>query len=305
MGKNEKKVVVICGGNGLVGKALTHMLDKNLYRVIVLSRYSNQSGNDVEFARWDTKAHTIEPIPAPDYIVNLAGEGIAEARWTENRKNELISSRVESAKTIRKYLMENNLHPACYVTSAAVGYYGDRVNEILTEESKPGQGFLAQCCIKWEDAAVETGLHCQRNVILRTGIVLSHSGGAWQKMLMTKKWHVFNYFGSGKQYFPWIHIDDLCRLIIECIENQTYTGVINAVAPQEVSNKDVIIEAQKALGYKGVVFAVPSRILHILMGEMSSVLLSSLRVSASKVQSTGFKFKYNIVSDAIKNLICQ
>ena len=280
------------------------MLDKVKYKIVILSRSpKNQQDDEVQYATWDTDKHSISTIPKPDFIINLAGAGIADQRWTDKRKSELISSRISSAQTIKDYLKIHAITPKAYISASAVGYYGDRGNELLTEASKSGDEFLSESCFEWEKSAKETGHLCIRSVIFRIGIVLSMEGGALPKMLLTKSLGIFNYFGLGLQYYPWIHIDDLCRIIIESMENPSYDGIINAVSPQQITQKEMMKEIIKVNGLKGVLWPAPSFSLKILLGEMAAVLLNSNRVSAQKVIDLGFKFDYSSVGRAVRNLL--
>jgi uncharacterized protein len=304
MANSNKKTILIAGGDGLVGKHLVQNLDISRYNIIILSRKKKMSDQDgVVYAVWDTDKKTIEDIPHPHHIINLAGAGIADSRWSEKRKNELVSSRVNSAETIKAYLSKHNIHPDSYISASAVGYYGERGTEILTENSKPGGEFLSECCIAWEKAAFETGKLCGRTVILRIGIVMSLLGGALPKMLMTKGGGIFNYFGSGDQFYPWIHITDLCRLCIESMENPDFNGIYNAVAPQEITNKDMMEEIMEVGEMKGLLFSAPKFMLRLMLGEMANVVLNSNRVSADKLLQAGFNFKFRKVGQAVKHIL--
>ena len=304
MEKDKKQVILIAGGTGLVGKKLLDILDKNKYHIIVLSRRPQKSiQTGITYAHWDTDRKYIDQIPAPDHIINLAGEGIADKRWTANRKRQLISSRVDSALTIQKYLNDHKVKPLTYISASAVGYYGDRDDEVLDEESGPGSGFLSECCIEWEKAATQPGDLCQRLIILRIGIVLSQHGGALPKMMLTSGVRVFNYFGNGKQYCPWIHIDDLCRMIIYSLENVQIGGIYNACADSPIRNKDLIAEIKKVKNTEGVLVPVPKFLIKISLGEMSSVVLDSCNASCKKILNTGFKFKHSSISVALQDLL--
>ncbi len=299
----NKQTILIAGGDGLVGKHLVRNMDHSKYNIIILSRKKKLSDQDgVVYAMWDTDKKMIEDIPQPDHIINLAGAGIADSRWSENRKNELIMSRVNSAETIKMYLLKHNIHPASYISASAVGYYGDRGTEILTENSKPGNEFLSECCIAWEKAAFDTGVLCGRTVILRIGIVMSSLGGALPKMLMTKRGGIFNYFGSGDQFYPWIHITDLCRLFIESIENPDFNGIYNAVAPQELTNKEMIKEIMEEGEMKGLLLSAPEFMLRLVLGEMGNVVLNSNRVNADKLLQAGFNFNFIKAGEAVQHV---
>lgn len=301
---SNKQTILIAGGDGLVGKHLVNIIDTSKYHVIILSRkkkISHQTG--VEYAVWDTDKKTIDDIPSPDHIINLAGAGIADQRWTDQRKKELIASRVNSAETIKNYLKLHKIHPTTYVSASAVGYYGDRGTEILTENSLPGNEFLSECCIAWEKAAEDAGALCSRTIILRIGIVMSSLGGALPKMLMTKNLGVFNYFGKGNQYYPWIHITDLSRLCLESIENQQFNGVYNAVAPQQLTNKEMMKDIMQTGGMKGLLVPAPEFSLRWMLGEMANVVLNSDRILSGRLLNSGFNFEYDKVGEAVVHVL--
>ena len=304
MSKSNKQTILIAGGDGLVGKHLVNIIDTSKYHVIILSRKkktSYQAG--VEYAVWDTDKKTIDDIPSPDHIINLAGAGIADQRWTDQRKAELIASRVNSAETIKKYLKLHKIHPMTYVSASAVGYYGDRGTEILTENSLPGNEFLSECCVAWEKAAWDAGALCSRTIILRIGIVMSSLGGALPKMLMTKKLGIFNYFGKGDQYYPWIHITDLSRLCLESIENQQFNGIYNAVAPQQLTNKEMMKDIMQTGGMKGLLIPAPEFSLRWMLGEMANVVLNSDRIMSDRLFNSGFNFEHNKVGEAVVHVL--
>lgn len=301
---SNKQTILIAGGDGLVGKHLVNIIDTSKYHVIILSRkkkISHQTG--VEYAIWDTDKKTIDDIPSPDHIINLAGAGIADQRWTDQRKKELIASRVNSAETIKNYLKLHKIHPTTYVSASAVGYYGDRGTEILTENSLPGNEFLSECCIAWEKAAEDAGALCSRTIILRIGIVMSSLGGALPKMLMTKNLGVFNYFGKGNQYYPWIHITDLSRLCLESIENQQFNGVYNAVAPQQLTNKEMMKDIMQTGGMKGLLVPAPEFSLRWMLGEMANVVLNSDRILSGRLLNSGFNFEHDKVGEAVVHVL--
>ena len=301
---SNKQTILIAGGDGLVGKHLVNNIDTSKYHVIILSRkkkISHQAG--VEYAVWDTDKKTIDDIPSPDHIINLAGAGIADQRWTDQRKKELIASRVNSAETIKNYLKLHKIHPTTYVSASAVGYYGDRGTEILTENSLPGNEFLSECCIAWEKAAEDAGALCSRTIILRIGIVMSSLGGALPKMLMTKNLGVFNYFGKGNQYYPWIHITDLSRLCLESIENQQFNGVYNAVAPQQLTNKEMMKDIMQTGGMKGLLVPAPEFSLRWMLAEMANVVLNSDRILSGRLLNSGFNFEHDKVGEAVVHVL--
>ncbi len=304
MNTSQKKTIWLAGGDGLVGRRLAEILNKDAYRLVVLSR-KKKSADDgfLTYAQWDTQARKIYQAPAPDIIINLAGAGIADKRWSVQRKQEIVDSRVNSAKTIEAYLRDQGHKPELYLSASAVGYYGHQGDRILTEADSPGQEFMSDCCAAWEQAAFEAASLCQRSVILRIGIVLTLKGGALPKMLMTKNIGIFNYFGNGRQYYPWIHMDDLCGMIVTAIEDPIYEGVFNAVAPQEITNRDMMKEIMTANGFKGLLLPAPAFALKLILGEMSKVVLNSNRVKPTRLMERGFNFKFTKAGEAVKDLL--
>jgi uncharacterized protein (TIGR01777 family) len=304
MNTEHKKVIWLAGGDGLVGRRFAETLDQSNYRLVVLTRKQKSAESEfLSYAQWDTNAHKIYHAPAPDVIINLAGAGIADQRWTSQRKKELVDSRVNSARTIETYLREKGHSPELYISASAVGYYGDQGDRQLTEADSPGNEFMSVCCEAWEKAASETGQLCRRFVILRIGIVLTLKGGALPKMLMTRKAGIFNYFGNGAQYYPWIHIDDLCKIMLAAIEDSTYEGVFNAVSPQEITNKDMMKEIVKTNGFFGILIPAPAFVLKVILGEMSKVVLNSNRVKPVRLLANNFRFQFVKAGDAVKDLL--
>lgn len=304
MGPDNRKRVWIAGGDGLVGRHVAALADHDRYKVSILSRKRKQHPNArISTIFWDTQRETIETDEIPDIIIQLSGAGIADARWSASRKRELISSRVKSAETIKAFLEQHKATPSVYVSASAVGFYGDREDEVLSESSGPGTEFMSETCIAWEKAAVEAGTCCQRTVILRIGIVLSMLGGALPKMLMTHRIGVYPYFGDGKQYYPWVHIADLARLIWASVENPAYTGIYNAVAPQSVTNRQIMEAISTLPGMSGILVPAPAFVLRLAMGEMAAVVLNSNRVISERLPQVGFHFHFTDVGTAVADLL--
>jgi hypothetical protein len=237
-----------------------------------------------------------------DYIINLNGAGIADKRWTPERKKLLIESRTKSAKLIKSALEIAEHKPKAYISASAVGFYGDRKDEKLYETSSKGEGFLAECCHLWEESAIELGPFVDRLIIDRIGIVLSTKGGALPKILMTRQFGVYNYFGSGQQYYSWIHIDDLCRILLSQIENDSFVGVYNAVTPEPLTNKQFTTEIKETLNGK-LIIPAPVFGLRLMLGEMANVVLNSNRVIPKRLKEHSFNFKYNDLGKAVNDLI--
>lgn len=296
-----KKSILIAGGSGLVGSRIMELLDTSKYEIRVLSR-SAKSENGISYFKWDFDAMTIdENAVTVDYIINLNGAGIADKRWTASRKKLLIDSRVKSAQLIKMALEATGHRPEAYLSASAIGYYGDRKDEKLDESSPVGRGFMAECCKIWEDSAKTLEPNVDRLLINRIGIVLSAKGGALPKILMTKQIGVYNYFGNGKQYYSWIHIDDLCQIFISQIEKRFPSGIYNAVTPKPIRNKQFTIQIKNALnGY--IAMSAPIFGLRLLLGEMANVVLNSNRVYPKRLQDESFDFKFTELGIAVKDL---
>ena len=295
--------VLLAGGSGLIGSRLNKLLQTKGYSTILLSRKKRQDPN---FYQWNVNDGTIEEeaILKADYVINLAGAGIVDKRWTAARKKELIESRVKSARLLKDSFQKLNKKPKAYLSASAIGFYGNRGDEWLTETSAAGDdGFLAECTVAWEEAAKEITELDIRTAILRIGIVLSTQGGALKEMIFPMKLGVAGYFGNGEAYYPWIHIDDVCNMFIWALENEDAKGIYNAVSPKPVTVKDLTKKIKKARGSFALTLPVPNFALQIGMGEMSEMLLNSARVSCEKIQQSGFEFEHPKLGKALKDIL--
>lgn len=301
--------VLITGGTGLIGTALSEALVAKGYDVIILSRGEKRSSQqNISCAVWNVNEQTIdeEAIKKADYIVHLAGANVGEKRWTSKRKKEIVDSRVDSGKLLVKALNEIPNKVKAVVSSSAMGYYGpDRQipnSQPFVETDPPYNDFLATTVVQWENAIKPVRELGKRLVFFRTGIVLSNDGGAYKEFKKPLKFGIASVFGSGKQTVSWIHIDDLVRLYVEAIENDKWNGVYNAVAPNRVSNRQLIKEMAKQANGFHITAKVPSFVLQIILGEMSIEVLKSTTVSSGKIQQQGFQFLFPTIRDAIKKL---
>ena len=281
---------------------LSEMLIDQGYEVAHLSRNPDKVSKYKTF-RWDVKQGYIDEnaITYADYIVHLAGASLSSEKWTEERKREIIDSRVKSANLLYKCLGESGHHVKGFVSVSGINVYGDSGDRLISEENTTGDDYLAEVCKAWEASAWQMHDLNLRTVILRLGIVLSTKGGALPQLARPVKLMAGATLGSGKQYMSWIHIDDACRLFIRAIEDPQFHGVYNAVAPHPVTNKEFTQALANVIKRPLVLPKVPAFALNLVMGEMSEVVLSSLRVSANKVLQTGFTFEYNYLEEALES----
>ena len=296
--KMEK--VLITGGSGLIGRRLSFLLKSRGYEVRILSRSNNPKNNYKTFV-WNVSEQYINDsaFEGLTHIIHLAGAGIADKRWSEKRKKEIIASRVASTNLLYNTVKRLKTPLNSFISASATGYYGAVTSETIFEEKdKPAKDFLGKVCSLWEDSIFQFNEIKIRTVALRTGIVLSKDGGALKKM----KTPVITSLGNGKQYMPWIHIDDLCELYIKAIEDQEFKGAFNAVSSEHISNLSFSKKISKIFNYPFLALGAPSLILQIVFGEMSTIILNGSRISANKIKQAGFKFKFENLEKALKNL---
>ena len=287
--------IAITGSTGLVGSALVPLLTKLGHDVVRLARP----------AQWDPEIGTIHSavLNGADAIVHLAGESIAAGRWTASRKARIRDSRVKGTRLIAETVARIEKPPQVVVSASAIGYYGNRGSEVLREDSPPGNGFLSDVCRQWEaatDAATRRGI---RVVHLRTGLVLSERGGALPKMLLPFRLGLGGRVGSGKQYWSWISLDDLCSAIIHSVQASSLHGPVNMVSPSAVTN----LEFTKALGRvlrRPTVFPMPSFAARLAFGEMAdALLLASARVEPAKLVASRFVFRHKDLDATLEYLL--
>jgi len=295
--------VLITGGTGLIGKRLTEMLLQKGYEVAYLSRKKKDIPS-VKVYEWNIEKGYIEEGALDNlaFLIHLAGEGVAEGRWTEDRKKAIISSRIDTIDLITKKLKEKNILPKAFISASGSSYYpeGDNHN---TEESPAGNSFLAQVTIQWEEAANSIKNLGVRTVILRTGVVLSNGGGAIPQMAFPAKFGFGAPLGSGKQYISWIHIDDICGMYLAAMENETWNGVYNAIAAPPVTNEELTKQICIALDKPQWLPNVPAFALKLAFGEMASVVLGSNYVVNKRIkEETDFRYKFPDLGLALKDV---
>jgi hypothetical protein len=292
--------ILITGGSGLVGTSITKTLEAEGKKVAWLSRSPKKYTQKAFF--WDPKKEELDDkaIDWADAIIHLAGAGVAEKKWTDQRKKVILNSRLMSSNLLYKALKKSKNRPKVVVCSSAVGYYGFDTGEKLVFEGDPaGNDFLADVVKQWENATEKFQDLKIRTVIFRIGIVLAREGGALKEML---KPPVAAPLGSGRQYLSWVFIEDLSAMFAYALENHGVSGIYNAVGPVPVTNK---ILTQRAAEYKGKPFVnigVPSFALKLGLGEMANMILGGNRVSNEKIEGTGFKFQYGDLNLALKKI---
>jgi uncharacterized protein len=302
------QTVLITGGTGLVGKSLTKLLVTKGYKVIILSRKKKEGDGFVTYAAWDINKQQIdvEALLKADYIIHLAGAGVMDKKWTATYKKEIVDSRVKSSELLINTLKNNTHKVKAIVSSSAIGYYGeDKIyNYFFKETDKADNSFLGNTCKLWEDSIDAANTLGIRVAKLRTGIVLSASGGAFAEFVKPLKFRLAAILGNGKQMISWIHIDDLCNQFLYALQNEKINGAYNAVAPKPINNKTLIHKiASKMWGKFYLPMYVPTFILKIMMGDRSIEILKSATVSSEKIEAAGFTFLYNDVDTAIANLV--
>ena len=290
--------ILISGGTGLVGKHLKNLLEYSGYEVNILTR---KPKNANEFY-WniDQKIINKNAFFEVTHIIHLAGAGIADKRWTKKRKKEIVDSRVDSANLLFEYTKKLDLKLEGFISASGIGYYGAHTsNTIFTEDHKPFNDFISKVCIAWENAAKQFETIHIPTTILRTGIVLSKHGGALDKMNTPL---FLAALGSGKQYFPWIHIEDLCNIYMEAIKNKKILGTYNCNTSNHQTNISFTKVASKITGKFLLPFKIPPIFLKIILGELSLIILHGSRVSAKKIESV-YSFKFSTLEKALENLL--
>mgnify|MGYP002639546011 CR=1 FL=1 len=299
-----KPKVLISGGTGLVGQAITAILDNNHYEVAYLSRSKKETARKIFL--WNPEKAEIDPeaIEYADVIIHLAGENISSGQWTVAQKKKIISSRVESTKLLENAIQSADKKPVAFVSASAIGYYGSiTTDKVFSEGDAAGKDFLAETVIKWENSVKQIHQIGIPTAILRIGVVMSKKGGALPKMLLPVKWGIGSAIGTGKQWVPWIALEDLARLFLFVIESRISKTsskdltIYNAVSPSEINNRDLMKQLAKALNKPFFMPAVPGFIFKMLYGEMSTILLEGSRVSAQKLQEEGFKFNTSKIEE--------
>ena len=294
--------ILITGSTGLVGSALIPSLKSSGHQIVRLVRSKPKDASEVY---WNPEQGTINAaeLEGLDAVVHLAGENLAAGRWTDEKKKRIRESRVKGTRLLSETLAQLNEKPAVLVSASAVGFYGNRGDEILTEQSASGSDFLAEVCREWElatQAAAQAGI---RVVNLRFGVIFSGEGGALKKMLTPFRMGIGGKLGSGHQYMSWIAIDDAVGAIEHALQNDSLRGPVNVVAPQAVTNREFTKTLGRVLS-RPTIFPVPAFAARLAFGEMAdATLLSSQRVEPERLNEAGYTFKYPTLEAALRHVL--
>ncbi|MFC0425637.1 TIGR01777 family oxidoreductase [Chryseobacterium scophthalmum] len=298
-----KEIVLITGASGAIARVLSKKLE-NQYSIRFLTR-KKEAENEFE---WDLENQIVDEnaFENVSHIIHLAGANISEKRWTEDRKKELISSRVDSAKLILNTLKKKNLKLKSFISASGINFYGTKTTDkIFTENDAPGNDFLSEVVIVWEKAADEFKEQniAERVVKIRTAVVLSKNEGALAKMMTPIQFGIGSPLGSGKQYMPWIHIDDICRMYEFALKNLEIEGSYNVSAPQHTTNENLTKLIANVLNKPLFMPNVPSFILKLIFGELADALLEGFRASSEKIEKAGFEFQFPDLKMALEDLL--
>jgi uncharacterized protein len=293
--------IVIAGGSGFLGRKLAGRLEREGHRTITLSRRPSGGENQIAWQPDGSPGALPRHLEGVDAVVNLAGENLADARWTTARKSALRNSRILSTRTLVRAVSACAKPPRVFVSGSAIGYYGPRGDEVVTESAPPGTDFLAGICVEWEKEARMVESPSTRLAIVRTGIALDRDGGALAKMLLPFRLGLGATLGTGDQYMPWIHADDWTAIVSWLVQNDRATGPFNATAPAPVTNRTFTRTLGRVL-HRPAVLHAPAFLLRAAMGEMASMILTGQRLLPACAEQLGFRFTHRALEPALESL---
>jgi hypothetical protein len=296
--------VFITGATGFIGRELTARLRAAGHQVTAWVRDERKARGQLgpEVGLVSAPVGLLEAIAKTDAVINLAGEPVSAGRWTASRKQAIVDSRVKLTSAIASAIAHSPSRPAVFISASAVGYYGDRGDEIVEDDAPPGNDFLANACRSWEAAALEADKSGVRVFIPRIGIVLGADGGALASMVMPFRVGMGGPLGSGRQYVPWIHLDDQLAVVSAALEDQRMSGPMISAAPNPVTSR----ELAKAIGatlHRASFMPVPTIALRILLGEAAAMVLTGQRVHPRRLEQSGFTWRYPRIAVALTNLL--
>ncbi|WP_020600975.1 TIGR01777 family oxidoreductase [Spirosoma panaciterrae] len=301
-----QQTVLITGGTGTIGRRLTQLLQAHGFQVSLLS-HSAKTIPGLTVYKWDVESGELDltAIQTADYIIHLAGEGIADGRWTDSRKEKILNSRTQSTDLLAKALAENDHHVKAFVGASAIGFYGgDTGDRPLTETSEGGSDFLAQVVRAWERSEMQIAALGIRTVLLRTGVVLTNEGGALPKIAQPIRLGAGAPIGSGQQYVAWIHLDDMCRMYLQALTDSSWQGIYNAVAPNPVTNETLTRAIAEVLHSPLLLPNIPAFTIKLLYGEMGIVVTGGNYVLNKRIaDETTFTYQYTDLKTALENLL--
>ena len=301
------KKILITGGSGMIGTRLTALLTARGYRVSHLVRSRRDSSVNSFIWNPDRNEIDINALQDVDVIIHLAGKGVADKRWNAQHKKEILSSRTDSVRLLNKTLAKADHHVSTFISASGISYYGlgDPPGNAFVESDPSATDFMARVTVAWEKEVLAISEPAIRKVMIRTGVVLSRTGGALAKLITPVKYFVGAPLGSGKQYTNWIHLDDLCGIYIKAIEDPLMSGAYNAVAPNPVTNKELTREIARVLKRPLWLPPVPGFLVKLIAGEVAEVVLKGGKISSKRIENEGFEFEFREVRPALEDLLAR
>ena len=299
------ETILITGGTGTIGMALSTLLKEKGYKVRHLSRSQPKNPTFSTFL-WDLDKRKMDPaaLEGVDHIIHLAGAGVGDKRWTSSRKQVILDSRIATAALLHDHVKAANIRLKSFISASGISYYGSSTTENIYQEKDPaGDDFLAEVSVKWEAAADQFNDCTDRIVKVRTGVVLSPTGGALEKLIKPIKMGIGSPLGSGKQYVPWLHLDDIVGIYLHILKNSEISGPINAVSNEHITNSGLTKAIAKQLNKKLWAPKVPGFLLKLLFGEMAVIILEGSRIDNQKIKDLGYQFEYSTLEDAVGDLV--
>jgi uncharacterized protein (TIGR01777 family) len=301
---NDSKKILIAGGTGFIGNYISQYLSYKGHAISLLSRKKSTPSN-YTYYDWNPMQGEIDDqaLRTADIIINISGAGIADKLWTRRRKEIIYHSRIDSTALLVEKIIKNNYSPSLFINASAIGYYGNRPDELLSESSKPGTGFVAKICQDWEMETNQLNKTDIPTAILRIGIVLGKEGGSLSKLILPLRYGVNILFDRGQHTISWIHIHDLAFIIEQLISRKLQPGIYNAVSPNAISQKAFNAEVLKALRIRNIKLSIPSKVLRLLVGGIASVITADQNVKPTNLIRQNFLFSYPDIQDALTELV--